>query len=172
MRIVNSTLTQERAKELLNYDPLTGIFTWKHDKRCGQKHGRIHVYAGDVAGCMKENGYLCIRLDKRLYLSHRLAWLWMTGAWPVNFIDHKNGVRHDLRFDNLRDVTRAVNMQNLRTRKGGNLIGAYWREDRQKWTSQIKADGTLRYIGIFDTEQEAHEAYVKAKRLLHPGCTI
>ena len=163
----NSTLTAERLREVLDYDPETGVFTrlvWTSN--C--------VRVGDaVRGCPDGDGYLRIRVDKASYQSHRLAWLWVHGEWPVHQIDHINGVKHDNRLINLRDVTQSVNTQNLKRARANNassLLGVA--PDYYRWKSQITADGVTFHLGTFDTPEEAHQAYIGAKRLIHPGCTI
>lgn len=163
----NSTLTAERLREVLDYDPETGVFTrlvWTSN--C--------VRVGDaVRGCPDGDGYLRIRVDKASYQSHRLAWLWVHGEWPVYQIDHINGVKHDNRLINLRDVTQSVNTQNLKRARANNassLLGVA--PDYHRWKSQITADGVTFHLGTFDTPEEAHRAYIGAKRLLHPGNTL
>ena len=89
------TLTAARLRELLQYDPETGVFT-----RLVKTSNGIKV--GDVAGTADARGYILIRVDGWLHLAHRLAWLHMTCEWPKGMIDHINGVRDDNRWSNLR----------------------------------------------------------------------
>jgi hypothetical protein len=151
---------------MLRYDPDTGSFTWL---ACAA----AQVKPGAKAGRLNSQGYTEISISSRKYQAHRLAWLYMTGAWPEHTIDHINGVRSDNRIQNLRDVTRAVNLQNQRraavTNKAG-LLGV--REFKNRWRAQITVNGTQRDLGYFDTAQLAHDAYLQAKRQLHEGCTI
>ncbi|MCK9994454.1 MAG: hypothetical protein Dbin4_02974, partial [Alphaproteobacteria bacterium] len=98
-------LTQSRLKELLHYDPDTGVFT-----RRVQTSSNARV--GDVAGCLHPEGYRHIQIDGKRYAAHRLAWLYMTGEWPTNQLDHLNGVRDDNRWGNLREATHGQNQQN------------------------------------------------------------
>lgn len=159
-------LTAERLRELVHYDPGTGIFT----NRAPRKKIRV----GEVAGTVdKDSGYVVLCLDRARYYGHRLAFLYMTGEWPKLMGDHKNGARADNRWDNLRDASRLVNQQNMRGAARGSasgLLGAHKKRDR--WTSQIKVRGQLVKLGTFLTPEAAHSAYVCAKRKYHEGCTI
>ena len=91
-------LTQKRLKELLNYNPDTGIFTWRVDRRGGAEKG-------DRAGSFDEKGNRrAIRIDKKNYPETRLAVLYMTGEWPDYNIYHMNGLAYDNRWENLLDT--------------------------------------------------------------------
>ena len=159
-------LTYERLREVLHYDPETGVFT-----RLVRTSNRIKV--GDVAGCSAGDGYVQIRVDGVRYLAHRLAFLWMTGEWPRDMIDHINGVRDDNRFANLRPATRAENMQNQRRAMSNSQTGLLGvTRVGKRFMATIQVDGRKIHIGTFDTPEQAHEAYLAAKRRLHPGCTI
>lgn len=158
-------LTAERLRELLHYDPLTGVFTWL--KRRGFK-----AVVGSVAGT-EERGYIRIYLNGRNYRAHRLAVLYMTGEWPSHQVDHKYGIRHDNRWDELRRATNAENGQNQRRARSDNkccLLGVYARGD--KWRAQIRLGGKKRYLGLYKTPEQAHAAYLEAKARLHPFQTI
>lgn len=156
-------LTAERLRELLSYDPETGVFTW----RVGG-HGRR---SGDVAGCDNGAGYVKIIIDGRNRLAHRLAWLYTHGRWPECFIDHRNGDRADNRIANLRECSPAQNQHNRHRADRGSasgLIGAHRQPHSRRWRATIKAGGKHRHIGTFDTPEAAHAAYLQAKRELHP----
>lgn len=92
-------LTQARLKELFHYDKETGAFT--HIK------ARRGVRVGKILGCLANNGYLVIRADGKLYLAHRLAWMYVHGAFPPDQLDHINRMRTDNRLCNLRLATNA-----------------------------------------------------------------
>jgi HNH endonuclease len=99
----NIHLTVEQLKELLNYNPETGLWTWiKARGRCAK---------GSFAGTMLD-GYIMIYVDKVGYLAHRLAWFYMTNRWPLE-VDHKNTIKNDNRWDNLREATRSQNKFNV-----------------------------------------------------------
>lgn len=164
----NSTpLTAERLRELLHYDADTGVFT-----RLVSRKG---FRAGGVAGS-DNNGYRIIVIDYKMYRSHRLAWLYMTGEWPRNDVDHINGTRNDNRFANLREATRSENMQNVRKahsdNKSSGLLGVTFDKSQGKFMARIMLNGKYRYIGRYITAQEAHHAYLAAKSQLHQFSTL
>lgn len=164
-----TSVTAERARAALCYEPITGFFTW---------HIRTSSSAnpGEVAGYLMHNGYRRIQLDGEGYLAHRLAWLHVYGCWPADEIDHINGVKDDNRINNLREATRRLNNENLkrapRSNRSSGLLGVTWRGDSQKWGAQITVDGRTRSLGRFTTAEAAHAAYVEAKRQYHHGCTL
>jgi hypothetical protein len=163
--MADANLTPERARELLDYNPETGSFTWrvKVNKRWP---------AGMLAGRINKNGYRYIKLGKML-LAHRLAWFFIHGNWPTASIDHINGERDDNRISNLRVVSTATNNQNLRSAKPNSLSGLLGAsKNHGKWTASIKVGGRYHYLGSFSTPEEAHQRYLAAKRQLHEGCTI
>lgn len=159
-------LTAERLKAFLNYDPETGVFT--------RLKGRGGKPAGSPVGAIGSYGYLRIGMDRRDYDAHRLAWLYMTGAFPEKMVDHINSDRTDNRWCNLRAADRCLNNQNLKKAKKSNkssgLLGVT--RSRARWVASIYANKKLHHIGVFPTPQMAHEAYLVEKRRLHPGCTI
>ena len=161
-----SQITAERLRELLHYDPTTGIFT--------NVSPRKKIVVGSIAGGLDHgSGYWMIGLDRRRYYAHRLAWLYMTGEWPEQMIDHLDGNRANNVFVNLRDAERAINQQNVRRplpNTASGLLGAF--KKRNKWTSNVRAFGQVIRLGSFDTAEEAHAAYLQAKRKYQPGCTI
>jgi hypothetical protein len=161
-------LTAERLREVLSYDPDTGVFTRK--VRTAQS-----VRVGDVAGTRHICGYWQINVFGALYLAHRLAWLYTNGEWPAAEIDHINGNRLDNRICNLRAATRHENGSNLRKPKSTNTsgyLGVTWSKQRRKWAAQITVNRKGRVIGFFEDPAEAGAAYLQAKRELHGFCTI
>lgn len=159
--------TAERLREVLDYDPCTGVFTWKAPS------GR-RVKVGSQAGRITD-GYRRIGVDGAQARAHRLAWLYVYGELvPDGYvIDHINGDRSDNRISNLRVVTHSVNMQNQRrctaASKSG-LLGV--RKYENAWLSGIGVQGREIHLGSFKSPEAAHEAYLQAKRRLHEGCTI
>ena len=151
-----------KLKQLLAYDPLTGVFT--------------RLRTGALADRQHTDNYRAVKVGGGLYLSHRLAWLFVYGKWPAGEIDHVNGDRTDNRIQNLRVVTRAENNQNIRTAKRNNkssgLLGVTHILRNNKWRAQIMVARKKLHIGLYDSPQDAHNAYVETKRRLHAGCTI
>lgn len=116
---------------------------------------------------------LLARIDGRKYLVHRLVWLHVHGEFPLNQIDHINGNGCDNRIENLRDVTPSTNSQNKRVARTDNKCGSLGVSiERNKFVAQIKSGCLKIKIGRFNTIEEASNAYLKAKRELHEGCTI
>jgi len=161
-------LTAQILRELLNYNPETGIFTRKV-VTCNK------VKIGDIAGNLNHQGYIQLRVLGIIRQAHRLAWLYMTGNHPKGEIDHINGNRADNSFTNLRDVTKQQNIENQRLPQKGNkskFLGVDYRSHKNKWVAQIQSNGVKHYLGIYNTPEEAHAAYTEAKRKLHSGCTL
>jgi hypothetical protein len=148
-------LTQTRLKELLHYDQETGLFT----RLASHKNG---LAAGTLAGTKQNNRkpYLVIRIDRRLYLCHRLAVLYITGAFPAELVDHINGDGFDNRWRNLRLVSNVQNLQaSLRTPKH-NTSGFKGVAERQgRFIAGISVDGRRKHIGTFNSAAAAHAAY-------------
>ncbi len=157
-------LSHSRLKELLHYDHETGDFIWKVTPSYNKK-----VNPGDVGGWIETRGYRRIEIDRRTYSAHRLAWFYMTGKWPMYEIDHINGQRCDNRFCNLREVTSAQNNQNSKSVWGSSKYrGVWWSNSVGKWQSQIKLNGKRFYLGVFDMEEDAANAYKSARLKYHP----
>jgi len=155
----------ELLRELLkvySYDPCTGLFT-----RILKTHHQNNV--GDIVGFnAKPNRYVVIRINKKNYNAHRVAWLLMTGEWPKDQIDHINRKRNDNRFTNLRECTPMQNSRNAVT--GANNRSGYksvhWRATPRKWLASITFKGKLIDLGLFECRHEAARAYnKKAKEL-------
>lgn len=159
-------ISLERLKEVLLYDPDTGVFTWKVSTA-------LRVKAGDTAGCMKSGGYVQFNVDRRQYRAHRLAWFYMTGEWPQQDMDHINGIRHDNRFANLRPSTRSQNQHNQRAPRSNNksgFLGVY--RSNNRFRALINVEGKKIHLGYFDDPESAHDAYLEAKRKHHAFCSI
>lgn len=158
----SDVLTAKRLREVVSYDPETGHFTWL----VSRPRARIGGRAGGLGpGC---GGYWCITIDRRRYVAHRLAWLYMTGAWPrTEMIDHINRDRSDNRFANLREATRGQNQVN--SGKPSNNSSGFKGVRRRygRWFAQIKKSGKHYHLGYFSTPEEAHRAYCTAAIKLH-----
>jgi hypothetical protein len=154
-------LTQARVKEVLLYEPDTGVLTWRIQRgrqKAGSRAGRVH-----------HTGYREVVVDNVLYREHRVIWLWMTGSWPDDECEHKNHNRSDNRWENLRAATRAQNMQNLSShpRNTSGYVGVSFHKVRGKWRANIRHLGKSIHLGHFDTAQEANLAYIAAKQKWH-----
>lgn len=161
----DNILTQERLKELLSYDPETGVFV-----RIKQTSSNAKI--GDVAGTSHPSGYQYIRIDRKRFSAHRLAWFYMTGAFPPDDIDHINRDKADNRFANLRAVTCSENMHNAGNYKSNTsgYKGVSYVKCRKKWLAQIKLNNVGKNLGRFSTPEEASAAYLAAQRIYHPTC--
>ena len=163
-------ITQAELKALLRYDPDAGAFTYLAD---AGRSGRIK--AGSVAGSFdKTTGYLQIKIGGTRHLQHRLAFLYMTGAWPEQSVDHINGDRACNRWSNLRDVAPSINSQNMRKAHKDNKTGflGVRLDPSGMYFAELFIDGKNRRVGSSPTPQGAHDKYIAAKRQSHAGGTL
>lgn len=140
-----SNITAERVRGLLHYEPETGNWAWLKSAP-GRRRGLV---AGSVS---QTNGYRYIRIDYTHHPAHGLAWLYMTGIWPVADIDHINGDRADNRWCNLREATRSQNNANARARatNTSGFKGVTWKKSHCKWLAQISVNGKHKHLGHFE----------------------
>jgi hypothetical protein len=163
-------MNQDRLKSLVSYDPMTGGFRWLVDRTRG-------VRAGDlVKEARSKLGYLRICLDGRRYLSHRVAWLYVTGNWPACDVDHRDRVRDNNRWTNLREATDKQQSENrtisIKNRSGAT--GVFWRPEKKRWIARIKHFGKIYRSRHFLTFEEAVAARAALERthFTHaPNCT-
>lgn len=146
----------------LSYDPVTGEFRW----RTARKNGRG---IGTPAGCLHRSGYMLISVARIKFPSQRLAWLFHTGEWPKEHIDHINLKKSDNRICNLREATHSQNGFNNPKPpcNTSGFKGVSWYSRSQKYRAQITARGKRYCLGLFDDPALAHEAYKAASTLLH-----
>lgn len=162
-------LTQEELKRKLSYDPHTGAFTYRVDHPVGR------FKAGQPAGGVNNKGYVRLSVNDVSFTGQRLAWLYMTGEWPKGQVDHIDGCRTNNRWSNLRDVSASVNRQNMRVatkRNRSGLLGVSLSTTPGKFNASIYVQKKLKHLGVFDTPEAAHSAYLTAKRELHEGSTL
>jgi hypothetical protein len=167
------SLTQERLKELLHYDADTGRFI-----RAKAVNNRTKV--GQAAGRINSDGYVVISVDNVTHTAHRLAFLWMTGTYPCHAgpVDHINGIRDDNRWSNLRQVTAQQNQHNrhhadrFAGRTSKRLGVSFKDKGRNRWEANIRVGGKLMYLGRYASEDEASNAYMKAKAFYHPTAAL
>lgn len=162
-------LTQAELKEYLSYDIESGVFTWI--KPCNKR-----MKIGERAGSLNGEGYIQIGINKRSYLAHRLAFIYIGCELDDSEIDHINGIKTDNRIINLRNVSKSKNLQNQRknhrNNKSSGLLGVSWHKGASKWQAHIRTDNKRIHLGYFTDPKEAHLAYINKKRLLHSTCEI
>lgn len=154
-------LTAERLREVLDYNPETGVFTWRVIRK--------GVTVGSRAGTPHSKGYRTIRIDYVAHYEHVLAWLHTHGVRPTDQLDHRNRVRNDNRLSNLRPATGGENNQNvgLLPRNTSGHPGVSWDRRRDKWAVRIGIQGRQKHVGYFTDLEEAAEAYRVAKAKYH-----
>ena len=137
-------ITQSELKKLLHYNPKTGVFT-----RIISTNRSVKI--GDVAGSKDRRGYIAVWIMGKSCMAHRLAWLYMSGSWPKNEIDHENHVRDDNRIINLREATRLENNKNASKRKDNTsgVCGIHWSERDKRWYAQVSVKGKRMFLGCF-----------------------
>ena len=154
-----SRVSAEVVRSKLSYNPKTGEFVWQ------QSPARA-VKAGSVAGFTHPSGHRYISICGRSYSAHRVAWLYVYGAWPHLQIDHIDGNPANNSISNLREVTRTQNLQYARKARRDNrsgLLGVSYRNDNKKWQARIQRNGVSVSLGVFDTPEEAHLVYLMYK---------
>ncbi len=156
--LTDERITLKNLKELLDYNPETGIFKWKFKRQGTQK-------TDFTAGYLRKDGYVRICLNKNRYMAHRLAWLYMNGMWPKGQIDHIDHNRSNNKLCNLREVSHQENHKNkgMNSNNTSGVTGVCWITRINKWASYIMIDGKNKYLGEFKKFEEAVEARKKAE---------
>lgn len=147
-------MTQERLKQLVEYDPATGVF---------ERIGKLHHTAHKIPKSSNQDGYLTVWLDGKNRRQNRMAWLYMYGAPIPKILDHINGNRKDNRISNLRPATVAQNQQNSRLRcdNSSGVKGVSWDKSQNSWKAYSKNKGKTKHIGVFKSFEDAVEARVR-----------
>ena len=149
---LHSGLNQAMLLRVISYDPATGEFRWLETT-----NGEVKI--GPVAGKTNKQGYRVIGLGGRTFYGHRLAWLYVTGEWPVEMVDHRDGHPSNNAWPNLRAATASQNSANRIERPGASgVIGVYWHAKKQKWMAHAHRDNKKVHLGIFKTLEEARAA--------------
>ena len=161
---MRNQLTYEEAHRLMEYNPETGVLTRKvslvYSTPVGSEAGSLHNISG----------YIGVSVNGIRYQSHRVIWLMMTGKWPKSTIDHIDCDKTNNRWSNLREASVAENNQNktLICNNSSGLRGVSWYKKSGKWKAQIGVNKRMIFLGYFEDKFEAQEAYLKAKREMHP----
>lgn len=145
-------MTQDELQKLLNYDPYSGVFTWK------QYRNQLALKGG-IAGNIRPDGYIQIKVKGKLYLAHRLAWLYVTGKWPSMDIDHIDGGRRNNRFSNLREATRSENKHNTCWSSG-----VHWCNTHKIWIAQFQINKVRVVLGRSKNKSELEQLYLERKK--------
>ncbi|GLQ96478.1 HNH endonuclease [Dyella mobilis] len=154
--------------ECFDFDESSGALRWKYRPRHHFKNDRGHrcfntKFAGRLTGSLRPDGYLDVFVSGKPFLAHRIAFAMTNGYWPKT-IDHANGIKPDNRPTNLRACSMVDNMANQGARR--HLKGAYWHVRTGKWQSSICRNYKQIFLGFFDTEEAAHQAYCDAAKKL------
>lgn len=154
MQALSDKLTVKRLKEILLYNPNSGVFVWRVAP-CRS------VQAGQVAGRLSNRGYIQIGISCRVYSAHRLAWFYTYGVWPAKDLDHKDRNKQNNAICNIREASQSENKANVEMHRDNTsgVKGVSWDSQRQKWRAQIGFRGKYMYLGLFNSKDNAAAAY-------------
>lgn len=156
------------SKNEITQDLLKEYFEYRDGHLWWVKPTANNVKMDDQFGCCNKGGYRHGMLKGKRYLEHRLIWLYHHGVWPKQ-LDHVNGIPVDNRIENLRECTQQQNRFNTKSVKGSSSQhkGVSWYKASGKWKAQYIYQGKHYYLGLYECEEEAAEAYRKATEQLH-----
>lgn len=148
--------------DAIAYNPVTGIFIWKISPRYG-------IEPGDIAGSVCDKGYIQIKYKQKVYKAHRLTFLFMTGKYPTKHIDHKNTIRQDNSWGNLRESNQRQNNENrgMRSDNTSGIKGVSWSIPHKKWLVQIQVKGIKLYLGLYEDLELAELVISEARNKYH-----
>lgn len=154
---MDKKITQKYLKEILHYNPDTGVFTWKVRKHRRRKNG--------VVGHINPFGYLTIGIDGKCYQAHRLAWFYVYGEFPRKSIDHINHDKLDSKISNLRVITQTENSRNCSISKSNKsgITGVHWNKKVNKWCAQIMVNYKNKFLGHFENIEDARQSRKEAE---------
>ena len=147
---------ESELKEVLRYEPETGLFYWTDKAHKSVKNKK--------AGTPNHLGYIIILYQGKPYKAHRLAWLFVYKNFPEKMIDHIDGDTSNNKILNLRDVDNKTNQLNRHKARVDSISGLMGVSPfRNKWRAQIKRNGTIKYLGLYLAKEDAYNAYLKEK---------
>jgi len=154
-------ITAEYVRSILDYDPETGVFRWKH-RTDATPQWNSH-YAGTIAGTNHWSGYTDIKIQKTSYRAHRIAWLWMTGEWPSEQIDHADLNKGNNKWCNLREATHSNNSMNSPIRKDNSsgYKNVEWHNKYKKWCVKIGIEN--KQVELFATHDLDVAAFIASE---------
>jgi hypothetical protein len=164
----------EYLRECFDYAPSTGVLVWRHrpEHHFNDLH-RMRVAnskcEGKVAGSLNPDGYLYVGVGGELFVAHRIIWKLVTGADPIDGLDHIDRTRSNNAWRNLREADQSGNRCNtgMRYNNTTGLKGAVWDPKLQKYRAAIGVRGKKIYLGLFSSAEDAHAAYDKAATQYH-----
>ena len=168
MNVISITM----LRRMFSYDSVSGLIHWKRSHKNG-------VAAGDVAGRVDlSTGYVRLTFRRQTYKAHRVIWALVYAEWPTTDIDHINGDRADNKLENLRLASRTENIRSMKKRKNSacGLKGVTpYKKQSDKFVAQIRVNGKQQNLGVFNSQQRAHDAYCEAAtiafgRFFNPDC--
>lgn len=154
------SITQQELKEILHYNPDTGVFTYKADSKL--------VTAGNEAGWL-DNGYTRLKINGISYRCHRLAFIYMLGREPIGHVDHIDNLRCNNKWDNLREDAEKVNHwnRNLQANNTSGIKGVHWDKRKERYIAQIQVHGKKKQVGAYKTVEEATTAIQAYREQVH-----
>lgn len=168
-------LSCDLVRERFDYDPATGLFTYSGRERAHLPPSARSKRVGRQAGWIDTSGHINVKIGGTGYLVHRVIWLHVTGEWPDGVVDHRNGIKTDNRWSNLRLVSQAINMQNLHggyTGSSSGVLGVSPGITPGTWMANIRVKQVPIRLGTFSSTEEAYAAYLNAKALVHPESSL
>ncbi|MFA7308089.1 MAG: HNH endonuclease [Hyphomicrobium sp.] len=173
-------ITADYVRSILDYDPETGVFTWKQrppemfrDTAFRPKENTCDIwntrFSGKISGWPNGHGYIEFSILGKKCLAHRIAWLYMTGEWPKHQIDHVDCDRSNNTFSNLRKATHGENQRNcgVKANNTSGHKGVRWHSHSGKWQACIRVEGERHHLGSFESIEDAAKAYECASSKFH-----
>ena len=156
-------------QEALSHEYLLSILEYKDGNLIWKDEKKYRMF-GKVAGTLHPRGYIHIIINGVLFKAHRLIWFYHYKEWPKHTIDHINRIKTDNRIENLRDLSMVDNFENVIKANKNNSTGlrGVSKVKCNKFRAVIIKNKIKYHIGHFDSPEEAHNAYLNYKKILHP----